>query len=104
MNNYTGIVVSVMPGISLQQLDELIGEKKKAFRIMRTMPNIACQFGKGTFPIAYDCAADEEIGQCKLLLSKIGSVFDIKESYLDLTIGVNGSGIAFVGYKFLFSL
>lgn len=90
-------IVSVMAGISLEQLKQKIC-CDNCF-IFRTIPNTAAEFGEGVFPIAFYPKMEESPEEQKamvILLSKLGLVFEATESVIDISSGLSSSGIAFV--------
>jgi len=88
------LVVSVMAGISLDQLEEMLDTS----RIIRTMPNTPTQIGQGfTVWIAGSGATSEDKIQVATMLSTFGEVFEVKnEDMINAATAISGSGPAYV--------
>ena len=90
------IIISIMAGIKMNVIEHHLGVKK----LVRTMPNLACQLGKGV--IGYKASPnltedDKELVQ--KLLATTGKVIEVKEeSMLDAITALSGSGPAYVFY------
>jgi pyrroline-5-carboxylate reductase len=94
------ILVSIVAGLSLKKIEELLGREK----VIRCMPNLAVAVGKGA--IAYVCnelveERDEE--NFKESFSKCGSLHKVEEGLMDAFTALAGSGPAFV-MKFISAL
>jgi pyrroline-5-carboxylate reductase len=88
------LVVSVAAGISLKQIEGLLGS---GVRVVRVMPNTPCLVGCGASCYALGNRATAADGQTvKQLLGAVGSVHEVPESLLDAVTGLSGSGPAFV--------
>ncbi|EHO11417.1 pyrroline-5-carboxylate reductase [Myroides odoratimimus] len=94
--NKDQIVVSVMAGISIDRLKEDLGIEK----IVRSMPNLPTQIGKGMTVFT----ASEELDRKELfiiqnLINTTGkSVYVSEENKIDAATAVSGSGPAYVFY------
>lgn len=88
------LFVSIVAGVRLKTLGELLGSGQ---RIIRVMPNTPCLVGEGV--CAYSLgekatAADGTlVGQ---LLGALGAAWQVEEKLLDAVTGLSGSGPAFV--------
>lgn len=88
------ILVSVLAGISLKTLKEIWGAQ---YTIVRTMPNLAVQYGQGLI----GCAESPEIHsalkqQLSLLFSPLGQILWLSEDKIDAFTSLAGSGPAFI--------
>jgi pyrroline-5-carboxylate reductase len=86
------LLVSIAAGVRLEQLERFAGAP---FRVVRAMPNLACEIGKG---ITCLFGADrEEVAIAEILFGTTGATMVLpRESDLDLATGLSGSGPAFV--------
>lgn len=104
-------VISVMAGITLQKLSNLLNEN-----VIRMMPNVACETGNGSVLVtSYDSFEQfqiklnknydeiETIDELKkkikltvILCSKLGYCLEINESAFDVAAAISGSGPAFI--------
>jgi pyrroline-5-carboxylate reductase len=88
------LVVSIAAGISLQQLDEGLGENR---RLIRVMPNTPCLVGASASAYATgEAATAEDAAVIDRLLNAVGRVFRLPENQLDAVTGLSASGPAFV--------
>ena len=90
------IILSIMAGITIKQLEEKLGHKT----IVRAMPNSPAQVGMGI--TAFTSAADITIEQLKKAENLLGStgrtVFFENEGLLDAVTALSGSGPAYFFY------
>lgn len=87
------LLVSIAAGISLPQLQELLGTK----RVIRVMPNTPCQVGAGASAIAADASANEEdIAWVDQLMSAVGLTVRVPDNLLHAVTGLSGSGPAYI--------
>lgn len=90
------LVVSIIAGVQLYQLERLTGSK----RIIRVMPNTPCLIGKGASAMsAGEDVEQSDLDQVKAILGSVGLVVDVSETLLDSVTGLSGSG---PGYVFTF--
>jgi len=88
------IVVSVLAGIKIEKLKNLLGENTK---IVRVMPNTPAIVGEGAIGVAFDNNISEDEKELIIdLLKTLGEVFIVDESLLDAITGLSGSGPAYV--------
>ena len=96
MMNSEQIVVSLMAGVTIETIQEGLGIKK----VVRTMPNLPAQVGKGV--TSYTEA--EEVSRVELLmirnlLDTTGESIHVKnQNFIDASTGISGSGPAYVFY------
>lgn len=88
------IIVSILPGRTLQWLDTTIGKPTK---LIRTMPNTPALVGEGmTGVCANDLVTEEELQRVMRLLESFGRAEIVPESLMDTVTGVSGSSPAYV--------
>ena len=88
------IIVSILPGKSLQWLGTEIGKPTK---LIRTMPNTPALVGEGmTGVCANDLVTEEELQLVLTLLKSFGRAEVVPEYLMDTVTGVSGSSPAYV--------
>lgn len=88
------IIVSILPGKSLQWLGTEIGKPTK---LIRTMPNTPALVGEGmTGVCANDLVTEEELQLVLTLLKSFGRAEVVPECLMDTVTGVSGSSPAYV--------
>ena len=96
----TTLIVSIMAGVGIQQLEAAFGHD----RIIRAMPNTPALVGCGATAYAATPAVTAAEKQAiQSLLQSVGFVVELPESMLDAVTGLSGSGPAFV-FQFLEAL
>lgn len=85
-------VISVMAGITVQQIKQVI---KKGY-VVRTMPNTPALIGEGVIGVTYDFVDEGIREKVKNILSFLGVVVEVEEHLLDTITGLSGSGPAYV--------
>lgn len=90
------IILSIMAGIRMSDIKRHSG----ATRIVRAMPNLPCQVGKGaTAYIASKEVPSKDIAFIQLLLETTGLAIQVEEEdKLDAVTAISGSGPAYVFY------
>jgi pyrroline-5-carboxylate reductase len=87
------VVVSIVAGLTLQNLAELAGTP----RIVRVMPNTPCLVGRG---VSVVCRTPEvpagDLARVLELLAAVGRVHEADETLMDAVTGLSGSGPGFV--------
>lgn len=89
------LVISIAAGKTIKYLESVI-EKS---RVIRVMPNIACQVFEGMS--AYcggTCAAEPDLRTAAKLLGCFGKVMELPEEQFDAVTALSGSGPAFFTY------
>jgi pyrroline-5-carboxylate reductase len=96
MLNDEQIFVSLMAGVTIQTIQEHLGQNK----VVRTMPNLPAQVGKGVTSYT----ESEEVSKVELLmvrnlLDTTGTSIHVEtENFIDASTGISGSGPAYVFY------
>ena len=94
--NRDQIVVSIMAGVTIKTIHEGLELKK----IVRAMPNLPAQVGKGV--TSYTASPDVsriELLMVRNLLDTTGESIKVEnETYIDASTGISGSGPAYVFY------
>jgi len=96
MVNEQQIFVSLMAGVTIEAIQKGLGVKK----VVRTMPNLPAQVGKGI--TSYTEAPEVsrvELLMVRNLLDTTGKSIRVKnENFIDASTGISGSGPAYVFY------
>ncbi|WBU90047.1 pyrroline-5-carboxylate reductase [Cellulophaga omnivescoria] len=96
MLNNQQIIVSLMAGVTIQSIQQRLSVTK----IIRTMPNLPAQVGKGV--TSYTESKDVskiELLMVRNLLDTTGTSIHVKtENFIDASTGISGSGPAYVFY------
>lgn len=96
MVNKEQVFVSLMAGVTIKTIQEGLGVKK----VIRTMPNLPAQVGKGV--TSYTGAKEMsrlELLMIRNLLDTTGESIKVKnENFIDASTGISGSGPAYVFY------
>jgi len=93
LKDYTGIIVSLAAGVTLDTLKKTAGEKK----LIRAMPNTPALTGCGMTVMAITAMiTDEESTAVMRLLEYTGRVLLMEEKHMNAVTGVSGSGPAYV--------
>jgi len=88
------VLISIAAGISIANLEKLLG---KPHRVVRVMPNTPALIGQGASGFALGATATE--ADAKLvnsILESVGVAVQVKEAQLDAVTGLSGSGPAYV--------
>ena len=96
MMNDQQIVVSLMAGITIEAIQNGLGVSK----VVRTMPNLPAQVGKGvtSFTESKDVSRVELL-MIRNLLDTTGESIHVKnQNFIDASTGISGSGPAYVFY------
>lgn len=96
------IIISIAPGITIEQLKEKIGYDA---RIVRAMPNTPALVGEGMTGVSYDenefsTEEEEIIGQ---IFDSIGKMKKVRENLMSAVVCASGSSPAYV-YMFIEAL
>ena len=87
------IIVSILPGKSLQWLGTEIGKPTK---LIRTMPNTPALVGEGMTGVCANLVTEEELQLVLPLLKSFGRAEVVPEYLMDTVTGVSGSSPAYV--------
>lgn len=88
------LVVSIIAGVTLKTLGELVGSQA---RVVRVMPNTPCLIGAGASAYSLGHTASQDDGKLvQALLSTGGIAAEVSERLLDAVTGLSGSGPAYV--------
>lgn len=96
MVNDDQIFVSLMAGVTIESIQQQLGKNK----VVRTMPNLPAQVGKGvTSYIASNEVSKLELLMVRNLLDTTGTSIRVNsEIFIDASTGISGSGPAYVFY------
>jgi pyrroline-5-carboxylate reductase len=96
MINKEQLFVSLMAGVTIESIQEQLDTKK----VIRTMPNLPAQVGKGvtSYTESKEVSAIELIMVRNLLDTTGTSIHVENEMYIDASTGISGSGPAYVFY------
>lgn len=87
------VVVSIVAGLSLDQLGEHLGTR----RVIRVMPNTPCLVGQGVSVACKTPAVEPaQAAIVRSLLEAVGTVHEVDESLMNAVTGVSGSGPGFI--------
>lgn len=88
------ILVSVAAGITIDHLEDMVGNGRK---IVRVMPNTPAMVGHAMSAIVRNGqVTDGDLDQVDQIFACIGQTQEIEESMMDAVIGVSGSSPAYV--------
>ena len=88
------LIISIIAGRSLAQLEDAFG---KSAKIVRCMPNTPAMVGAGCSGVCRnESVSEEEMKQCLALLSSFGIAEEVPEKLMDAVVGVSGSSPAYV--------
>ncbi len=87
------VVVSIVAGLSLDQLGKRLGTR----RVIRVMPNTPCLVGQGVSVVCKTPAVEpDQAATVRSLLEAVGTVHEVDESLMNAVTGVSGSGPGFL--------
>jgi len=84
------VVVSILAGVSL---DALRSAYPGAAKVIRLMPNVAAEIGRGVICFAAESDASDEVWA---LLERVGTVVTVPERLLEVATAIQGVGPAYV--------
>lgn len=87
------ILVSITTGVSLANIESVIGKELPVFRVM---PNISASIGKSVSCICFSNADQEDIEAVKHLFDYVGTTMTIEEDLMESATILGACGIAFV--------
>ena len=95
------VFVSMIAGVSLESLAEMLGADKK---IIRIMPNTACAVGQGVVLICANAnVSDKDLADFEAIMECSGMTDRIDEKLIDAASAVSGCGPAYA-YMFVEAL
>lgn len=83
-------IVSILAGVTL---DALRSAYPRASRVIRLMPNVAVEIGRGVICLAAESDAQPDV---RTLLERVATVVEVPERLLDVATAVMGTGPAYV--------
>jgi pyrroline-5-carboxylate reductase len=89
-NERESTIVSILAGVSL---DALRSAYPGASSVVRLMPNVAVEIGRGVICVAAESDASDEL---TALLERIATVVEVPERLIDVATAVMGVGPAYV--------
>jgi len=94
LKDFNGIILSIMAGVSIEKLEEILGKDKK---IVRIMPNINVAVGSGVMAITDNGKlSEEERDKVEEILLSCGTLYRIEERLFDAFTALAGSGPAYI--------
>lgn len=96
------VIISIAPGITIDNLKEKLGIEK---RIVRAMPNTPALLGEGMTGVCYDAALfdAEEQETIRIFFESFGKMQVVEERLINAVVCVSGSSPAYV-YMFIEAL
>ena len=92
-NEQLPVVVSILAGVSLSQLEAAFGHQP----VIRAMPNTPATVGAGITAIASGKAVTPtQMKQATAIFQAVGEVVEVPEGLMDAVTGLSGSGPAYV--------
>ena len=92
-NEQLPVVVSILAGVSLSQLEAAFGRQP----VIRAMPNTPATVGAGITAIASGKAVTPtQMKQATAIFQAVGEVVEVPEGLMDAVTGLSGSGPAYV--------
>jgi len=92
------LFVSIAAGITLAQLESMLGDASGGPRVVRVMPNTPCLVGATAAAMSLSKAAkdqkDDEV--VKELFDAVGVIHAVDDKLIDAVTGVSGSGPAYI--------
>lgn len=88
-------ILSIAAGVTIEKIENIIGENKK---IARIMPNTPALIKKGVSGISFNKMIDSEEEKQKIIdiIKATGLVIPIEENKMDVLTAISGSGPAYV--------
>ncbi len=86
------VLVSVVTGVSLQELGEIAGKEQVLFR---AMPNTAIAIQESMTCLSYHQAEAEQVREVNALFSRLGKVVTIDEKLMDAATVLGACGTAY---------
>lgn len=93
---FNNVIVSVAAGVTISSAKKYLGKECK---LIRAIPNVACEFGKGVTAMAYEMPITyQELQTVKDLFESIGILRVVEEKNLNDYIAAAGSASAYFYY------
>ena len=87
------LFISIAAGVTLEFIEEHLGEKTRAVRVM---PNTPALIGEGATALAGgENATDSDIATARRIFDSVGVTVVVKEKLIDAVTGLSGSGPAY---------
>ncbi len=94
LKNFTGVIISIAAGISINSIASTAGSDKK---IVRAMPNTPVTTGCGMTVLSHSSnIAADEIQYVRSIFSSIGEVLIMDEKHMNAVTAISGSGPAYI--------
>ena len=93
LNSERHLLISVTTGVTISQIQEVIGTRVPIFR---AMPNISASVGKSVTCICHKGAKTKELESVKFLFDMIGTTMTIDEDLMESATILGSCGIAYV--------
>jgi pyrroline-5-carboxylate reductase len=94
LKNYSGIIISIAAGVSIDTIKANAGEDKK---IVRAMPNAPVNVKLGMTVMSHTSnLSDNEIDVIKSFFSTVGEVLVMDEKFMNAVTAISGSGPAYL--------
>ncbi len=88
------LIISIAAGVKTKTMEKLLGSQG---RVIRTMPNLPAQIGKGITAVAKGAKATvKDFKFTKEIFSFVGEVVGVDEKDIDTVTAISGSGPAYV--------
>ncbi len=93
--NEGSIIVSIAPGISIENIKNFLGNEVK---VVRTMPNTPALVSEGMTVLSFseDKFEDNETEEVKSIFTSCGEIEIVPETYMDAAVPISGSSPAYV--------
>jgi len=83
-------IVSILAGVTL---DALRAAYPRASKVIRIMPNVAVEIGRGVICLATESDASDDV---RALLERVATVVSVPERLIDIATAIQGVGPAYV--------
>ena len=93
---FNNVLVSVAAGVTMSSIKKFLGKECK---LVRAIPNVACEYGKGVTAISYEMPITyQELETVKDLFESVGILRVVEEKSLNDYIAASGSASAYFYY------
>ncbi len=94
LKNFSGVIISIAAGISINSIANTTGNDKK---IVRAMPNTPVTTGCGMTVLSHSSnITADEIQYVRSIFSSIGEVLIMDEKHMNAVTAISGSGPAYI--------